>query len=118
MLLSQRALSLQESPIRKLDAIARQQSCSFFRLNIGQPDVQTPEPMLEAIKQFQPSILAYGPASGTPACRKAFATYHARWQPSLTEANVAVTTGGSGYAEGDLLFFVNAGAYYSMGKGI
>lgn len=95
MLLSQRALSLQESPIRKLDAIARQQSCSFFRLNIGQPDIMTPEPMLEAIRQFQPTILAYGPASGTPACREAFASYHSRWQPALTEADVAVTTGGS-----------------------
>ena len=95
MHLSQRALSLQESPIRKLDAIARQQTCSFFRLNIGQPDVPTPKPILDAIQQFQPSVLSYGPASGTPACRQAFATYHSRWQPALTEADVAVTTGGS-----------------------
>lgn len=95
MLLSQRALSLQESPIRKLDAIAREQDCSFYRLNIGQPDIQTPAPILDAIQQFQPSILAYGPASGTPECREAFAKYHSRWQPALSAKDVAVTTGGS-----------------------
>lgn len=95
MHLSKRARSLQESPIRKLDAIAKQQSCSFYRLNIGQPDVHTPQPMLDAIRGFQPPVIAYGPASGLPACREAFATYHSKWQPSLTASDVAVTTGGS-----------------------
>ena len=39
--------------------------------------------------------LEHGPASGTPACRAAFASYHSRWQSSLTAEHVAVTTGGS-----------------------
>jgi aspartate aminotransferase len=96
MQLSKRALSLQESAIRKLDTIVRQQTgCHFYRLNIGQPDIATPKPMLDAITRFQPKTIAYGPASGTPACREAFAQYHSRWQPQLTGKHISVTTGGS-----------------------
>ena len=96
MQLSQRALTLQESAIRKLDVIVRQQkNTHFYRLNIGQPDIVTPQPMLDALAQFQPTTIAYGPASGTPACREAFANYHAKWQPTLKAKHIAVTTGGS-----------------------
>ena len=96
MKLSHRALTLQESAIRKLDITVRQQSgVDFFRLNIGQPDVPTPEPMLRAIQSWSPKVIAYGPASGTMECRQAFAQYHSHWQPSLTAEDVAVTTGGS-----------------------
>ena len=94
--LSQRALSLQESAIRKLDlTVAEQKDVRFHRLNIGQPDVATPEPILNAIRGFQPDVIAYGPASGLPACREAAAQYHSRWCASLSWRDVAVTTGGS-----------------------
>ena len=94
--LSQRALSLQESAIRKLDlTVAKQKDVRFHRLNIGQPDVATPGPILEAIRSFQPEVIAYGPASGLPACREAAADYHSRWSPGLAWQDVAVTTGGS-----------------------
>ena len=96
MQLSQRALTLQESAIRKLDITVRQQhDTHFYRLNIGQPDIATPQPMLDAITSYRPTTIAYGPASGTPACRQAFAQYHRRWQPNLNASHVAVTTGGS-----------------------
>ncbi|MEO0599851.1 MAG: pyridoxal phosphate-dependent aminotransferase [Myxococcota bacterium] len=94
--LSQRAAVLQESAIRKLDIAVRAQSGVYFhRLNIGQPDVPTPEPLLRAIRDFQPEVVAYGPASGLPAAREAAAAYHARWCSALTPDDVAVTTGGS-----------------------
>jgi aspartate aminotransferase len=87
---------LQESAIRKLDlTVARQTDVSFFRLNIGQPDVPTPTPILQAIREFQPQVVAYGPASGLPAMREAAAAYHGRWSPGLGPEHVAVTTGGS-----------------------
>lgn len=96
MHLSQRAMILQESAIRKLDITVRQQKeVSFYRLNIGQPDVVTPAPILDAIQNWRPKVIAYGPASGTPKCREAFAAYHRRWQPALGPKDVAVTTGGS-----------------------
>ena len=94
--LSSRAAVLQESAIRKLDlSVARQEGVRFHRLNIGQSDVPTPAPLLSAIAAFQPPVVAYGPASGLPACRQAAATYHARWSPGLAPEHVAVTTGGS-----------------------
>ena len=94
--LSSRALSLQESAIRKLDlTVAEQTDVRFHRLNIGQPDVATPAPILEAIQSFRPDVIAYGPASGLPACREAAALYHSRWSPGLHWKDVAVTTGGS-----------------------
>lgn len=94
--LSERALVLQESAIRKLDlVVAAQRDVSFLRLNIGQPDVPTPQPMLAAIAAFQPRVVAYGPASGTMACREAAASYMARWAAGLGPFDVAVTTGGS-----------------------
>ena len=96
MKLSTRAQTLQESAIRKLDTIIQGISdVNFYRLNIGQPDIPTPPAMLEAMQSFTPTVLSYGPASGAPACREAFAQYHARWQPKLCAKDVAVTTGGS-----------------------
>jgi aspartate aminotransferase len=93
---SQRALGMQESAIRKLDlTVAAQKDVRFVRLNIGQPDVATPKPVLDAITTFQPEVVAYGPASGTAACRDAVAAYCARWSPGLRGADVAITSGGS-----------------------
>ncbi len=94
--LSERVGVLQESAIRKLDQVVRaQKGVHFHRLNIGQPDVPTPEPLLDVIKGFRPDVIAYGPASGMPECRQAAADYHARWSPGLSEPHVAVTQGGS-----------------------
>ena len=94
--LSPRVQALQESAIRKLDAHTwARPEVEFLRVNIGQPDVPTPPEMLAAVKAFQPTVMGYGPASGTADCREAAAAYHRRWCPELTAADVAVTTGGS-----------------------
>ncbi len=94
--LSERALVLQESAIRKLDITMRQQvGVEFYRLNIGQPDVPTPQPIFDAIRAWDPGVIAYGPASGIADCRDAAAAYHARWSPGLGPEHVAVTQGGS-----------------------
>ncbi|MFT7519178.1 MAG: aspartate aminotransferase [Kiritimatiellia bacterium] len=94
--LSRRAMSLQESAIRKLDlTVVRHPDVRFHRLNIGQPDVRTPRPILQAIQGFNPDVIAYGPASGLPACREAAAAYHGQLCPKLRAEHVAVTTGGS-----------------------
>lgn len=94
--ISARAGTLQESPIRKLDlTAAKHTDVRFHRLNIGQPDVPTPEPLLDAIASFRPPVLAYGPASGVWPLREAAARYHGRWCDALGPEHVAVTTGGS-----------------------
>ncbi|NCG18800.1 MAG: aminotransferase class I/II-fold pyridoxal phosphate-dependent enzyme [Rhodobacterales bacterium] len=94
--LSERVAFMQESAIRKLDyTVAEQKDVRFHRLNIGQPDVPTPQPLLDAIANWQPKVIAYGPASGLPACREAGAKYHSRWSEGLEAKHVAVTQGGS-----------------------
>lgn len=94
--LSQRALALQESAIRKLDVtVAAQRDVRFHRLNIGQPDILTPAPLLDAIASYRAPVLAYGPSSGTLACREAAAAYFSRWCPDLRPTEIAITQGGS-----------------------
>jgi aspartate aminotransferase len=98
MHLSQRALAIQESAIRKLDAVVNRGVAAgvhFHRLNIGQPDVPTPRAILDALAAEDSAVLAYGPASGLPECRAAAAAYHARTSPGLGAEHVVVTQGGS-----------------------
>lgn len=96
MQISSRALSIQESAIRKLDAaVGRAQGVQFHRLNIGQPDVPTPPPILDALATADGPVLAYGPASGLPECRAAAAAFHARTSPGLGPEHVVITQGGS-----------------------
>ena len=74
MHISARAQSIQESAIRKLDAtVNRSPEVFFHRLNIGQPDVPSPPEVLAAFAADDGPVMAYGPASGTPACVEACA---------------------------------------------
>lgn len=96
MHLSERARTIQESAIRKLDAaVNRAVGVHFHRLNIGQPDVPTPRPVMDALSREDGAVLAYGPASGLPECRAAAAAFHARTSPGLRAEHVVVTQGGS-----------------------
>lgn len=97
MHLSERALSLQQSAIRKLDIeVAKHPSVHFHKLNIGQPDVATPQPILDALAANKEGpVVAYGPASGTRECREAAAAFHARTSAGLTSDHAIVTQGGS-----------------------
>jgi aspartate aminotransferase len=96
MHLSERARSIQESAIRKLDAaVNRFPEVHFHRMNIGQPDVPTPAVVLAALAAADGPVLAYGPASGLPECRDAAAAFHSRTSPGLTREHVVVTQGGS-----------------------
>lgn len=96
MHLSERALVIQESAIRKLDAaVARAVGVHFHRLNIGQPDVPTPRAVMDALAKEDGPVLAYGPASGLPECRAAAAAFHSKASPGIGPEHVVVTQGGS-----------------------
>ncbi len=96
MRLSLRAEAIQESAIRKLDGyVAAAPEVHFHKLNIGQPDVPTPAPMMAALALADSPVLAYGPASGLPACREAAAAFHSRTSPGLGPEHCVVTQGGS-----------------------
>ncbi len=98
MRISQRAATIQESPIRKLSPLAqaaRQRGHTVYNLNIGQPDVATPPEFLRAVASFKDRVLAYGPSDGLPELRQAMADYFARYGIELDPAEVLITNGGS-----------------------
>lgn len=98
MEISHRGRTIQASPIRKLkpyadDAMAK--GIRVYFLNIGDPDIPTPKPVLDAFHSFNDEVLGYGPAQGFLELRKAIAGYFQNYKIPLTEDNVIITTGGS-----------------------
>jgi aspartate aminotransferase len=105
MEISYRGRTIQASPIRKFkpyadDAMKR--GIKVYFLNIGDPDVPTPQPVIDAFHAFNDPVLSYGPAQGFLELRQAIADYFGRYNIPLTADNVIVTTGGS---EGILFAF-------------
>ena len=87
-----------ESPIRKLVPyadLAQQRGRKIYYLNIGQPDIKTPEVALNAIKNNDISVLSYSHSAGFESYRKKLATYYKTISPEITHNDIIVTTGGS-----------------------
>jgi len=98
MEISKRGLEIQESPIRKLKPYADKaiaNGIKVYFINIGQPDIPTPQPVWDAIKHFDEAVLSYGPAQGLKELRQAIADYFSGYNIPLTSENVIITTGGS-----------------------
>ncbi len=98
MFISRRAKEIQASPIRKLKPFAdeaRKRGIHIFHLNIGDPDIPTPEPVIRAFHQYHGPILGYGPSQGFEELRQAIADYFASYGIGLTADNVLITIGGS-----------------------
>ena len=98
MKFSSKALRCQQSPMRKFHpyAVAAAAACKkIYHLNIGQPDIQTPKQLFDAVRNFHEPTLAYAPSPGIPALIDAICSYYARIGVTLDAGNVLVTTGGS-----------------------
>ena len=98
MNISERAGSIQASPIRKLapHAIrARENGKSIYHLNIGQPDIPTPVNFWDAVRSNMGTVLSYGPSIGIPALREAICEYYSRGEIELAPDEIMITTGGS-----------------------
>ncbi len=96
--LSNRAFAMPFSPIRKLSPYAeeaRQKGVHVFHLNIGQPDIETPREMFDAICAYREKVLRYGPSGGLLDLRLAVADYYRRVGIDIDLDNVWITTGGS-----------------------
>lgn len=86
------------SPIRKLTPFADQakrDGKKVYHLNIGQPDIETPEGMLNAIKNIDFKVWAYTPSEGTLAYREKLTDYYNKIGYGINPGNILVTTGGS-----------------------
>jgi len=97
-MVSKRIKNMQESPIRKLVPFADQakkKGVNVFHLNIGQPDIKTPEPVLNAIKNFSQEIIAYGYSQGEFFLRKAISDYFKNYNIEVSPDDMIITTGGS-----------------------
>ncbi|ARV10293.1 aspartate aminotransferase [Winogradskyella sp. PC-19] len=96
--ISEKGLKMPSSPIRKLVPYAEQATKdgkTVYYLNIGQPDIKTPQVALDAVKVHSLDILAYTRSEGSENYRKKIAQYYLKNDISLNHDNIIVTTGGS-----------------------
>ena len=87
-----------ESPMRKLvpfAEIASKAGKYIYHLNIGQPDIKTPELALEAIHNFKDEVVEYSHSAGFKSYRKGLANYYQNIGIAINYNNLIVTTGGS-----------------------
>lgn len=86
------------SPIRKLTPFAekaKSEGKKVYHLNIGQPDIETPEGMLNAVKNIDFKVWAYTASEGTLSYRKKLTEYYNKLNYNISPENIIVTTGGS-----------------------
>ena len=96
--ISVRGHEMPESPIRKLAplaAAAKQRGIKVYHLNIGQPDLPTPQVGLDALKHIDRSILEYSPSQGYLSYREKLVDYYARYHINVTTDDIIITSGGS-----------------------
>jgi aspartate aminotransferase len=96
--LSARAAGVQASPIRKLVPYAERakaKGISVYHLNIGQPDIETPQVFWDAVREFPQKVLAYGHSQGLASYLNALSRYYQQAGLAIEPDNIVVTTGGS-----------------------
>jgi len=100
------------SPIRKLvpySEKAKKEGKKVYHLNIGQPDIETPELMLKAVYNFPYKIIEYSHSAGIESYRRKLAEYYKRNQIELDYTQIMVTTGGSEAIEIAMMTCFNEG---------
>lgn len=96
--ISERAVQMPQSPIRKLAPLAtaaENRGIKIYHLNIGQPDLKTPEEGLDILRHIGRDILEYSPSQGFLSYRRKLVDYYHRYNISLTPDDIIITTGGS-----------------------
>lgn len=96
--ISKRGDLMPESPIRKLAPLAykaEDKGVKIYRLNIGQPDLPTPQKALDVLKNMDRKILEYSPSQGYASLRQALVGYYERYQIKLNADEIIITSGGS-----------------------
>ena len=96
--ISNKGQQMPESPIRKLvpySEIAKKKGHKVYHLNIGQPDVKTPEVAMNAVKNIELTILEYSHSAGNESYRKKLAAYYSNEGIPVNIEDIIITTGGS-----------------------
>lgn len=98
MKLSKRIQDMQFSPIRKLVPFAeeaKKRGVQIYHLNIGQPDIKTPETFMEGVRNFDESVLKYANSQGVSELVDSFRKYFEEWNMNFDKDELIVTNGGS-----------------------
>lgn len=96
--ISQRGIEMPSSPIRKLAPLANEakaRGIKVYHLNIGQPDLPTPQKALEALKNIDRKVLEYSPSQGFLSLREKLQNYYRKFRIELSVNDIIVTSGGS-----------------------
>ena len=96
--ISIRGTEMPSSPIRKLAPLAedaKKRGVKVYHLNIGQPDLPTPQVAIDAIKNIDRKILEYSPSQGYRSYREKLVGYYAKYDINLTADDIIITSGGS-----------------------
>lgn len=96
--ISKRGIDMPQSPIRKLAPLAydaEDRGMKIYRLNIGQPDLPTPQKALDVLKSIDRKTLEYSPSQGYRSLRQALVGYYDRYQIELDADDIIITCGGS-----------------------
>lgn len=96
--ISDRAIVMPESPIRKLAPLAsaaKERGIHVYHLNIGQPDVPTPEAGLDILRHIDRKVLEYSPSQGFRSYREKLTHYYEKYRIHLTPDDIIITAGGS-----------------------
>lgn len=96
--ISDRAVTMPASPIRKLAPLAakaKERGIHVYHLNIGQPDLPTPQAGLDALKHIDRRVLEYSPSQGFRSYREKLTRYYAQYRINLSPDDIIITAGGS-----------------------
>ncbi len=96
--ISKRGIEMPASPIRKLAPLAadaKKRGIKVYHLNIGQPDLPTPQVALDAIRQIDRSILEYSPSQGYQSYREKLVRYYDKYDIHVDADDIIITCGGS-----------------------
>lgn len=96
--ISVRGHEMPSSPIRKLSPLANEakaRGVKVYHLNIGQPDLPTPQVALDSLKNIDRTVLEYSPSPGFLSLREKLACYYGKFNISLSPDDIIVTSGGS-----------------------
>ena len=96
--ISKRGVEIPSSPIRKLTPLAnnaKARGIKVYHLNIGQPDLPTPESALDAVRNVDRKVLEYSPSQGFLSLRKKLADYYLKYRIELSPDDIIITSGGS-----------------------
>jgi aspartate aminotransferase len=96
--ISKRGHNMPPSPIRKLvpyAEAAKQKGVKVYHLNIGQPDIETPKPVLDAVRKSDLKILEYSHSAGNESYRRKLVSYYEKNGIDIHHSQIMITTGGS-----------------------